>query len=405
MSEAVGVGNVDRSGGAARKVFRRSNRELMLEVLLTDGPMHRAELARRANVSRTTASIVVTELLERGLVVETDESAENADGRAKESLVVNPAAALIVGMDFTFDRVWVHIGDLGWNEVGSEGATVDIGLSWLDRIDVAMEILHKLLAERGLEPSLILGAGIGVPGPVDRATGHVGVSLPGQPWSHVHAAEEFQRRLGVPVWIENSTRLEAIAEARWGAGQGVDTLLYVCLSSGIGSGLIVNGRPFSGAVGAAGELGHVSVDINGPACACGNRGCLVLSAGIPAVLNALRPHLGPDAVIGDVLSRCAAGDRACAGVLADVGQVAGQVLAGLCNLLNPGRIVVGGELAAAGDVLLDPMRAAIRRYALSLVRDVDVVPSGLDLGVRAGAVGGVALVHGDTANLVAMLAN
>ena len=391
------------SAGAGR-MPRRSNRELLLEVLLTDGPMHRAELARRADVSRTTASIVVAELLERGLVIETDEVGQNADGRAKESLAVNPAAALIVGMDFTFDRVWVQVGDLVGNEVASGGTSVDVGLGWLDRIDAAMAILDRMLAERGLDRSRILGAGIGVPGPVDRSTGHVGVSLPGQPWSHVHAAAEFRKRLGVPVSIENSTRLEAIAEARWGAGQNVDTLLYVCLSSGIGCGLIVNGRPYSGAVGAAGELGHVSVDINGPACGCGNRGCLVLYAGIPAVLGALRAHLGDKATIGDVLTRCAEGDRACAGVLADAGQVTGRALAGLCNLLNPGRIVVGGELAIAGDVLLDPLRAAIRRYALSLVRDVEVVPSNLDLGVRAGAAGGVALVHGDTTALIAALA-
>lgn len=376
-----------------------------MALLLADGPLHRAELARRVGVSRTTASTIVAELMDRGLIVESDVAQENVDGRAKESLAVDPAAALILGVDFTFDRVWVHLTDLGWQEIASEGATVDVGLSWTDRIDVALEILDRSLRERGLDRGRILGAGIGVPGPVDKATGRVGVSLPGQPWSQVHAAEEFERRLGVPVSIENSTRLEAVAEARWGAGRDVDSLLYVCLSSGIGSGLIVNGRAYSGAVGAAGELGHVSVNIDGPACGCGNHGCLVLYAGIPAVLAAVRAHLGERATIEEVLAHCSAGDRACAGVLADVGQITGRVLASLCNLLNPQRIVVGGELAAAGDVLLDPMRAAVRRYALSLTRDVDIVPAVLDLGVRAGAVGGAALVHGDTERLAAALAD
>jgi hypothetical protein len=102
--------------------------------------------------------------------------------------------------------------------------------------------------------------------------------------------------------------------------------------------------------------------------------------------------LGAKATVEDVLAAAAAGDRACEGVLADVGQMTGRVLASLCNLLNPERIVVGGELARAGEVLLDPLRNSIRRYALSLVREVDVVPAALDLGARAGAVGGAALI-------------
>jgi predicted NBD/HSP70 family sugar kinase len=388
----------------ALKSLRRTNRERLLAILLTEGPMHRAELARRADVSRTTASTIVGELLERSLVVETEDLRDDIDGRAKEVLKVNPDAALVLGMDFTFDRIWVHLTDLGSRELASEGMTVDVGLSWADRIDLAMKILDRLRSERGLDDRPILGAGIGVPGPVDKATGHVGVSLPGQPWSHVHAAEEFEHRLQVPVVIDNNTRQEAVAEARYGAGQGVENLLYVSLSSGIAATLIVGGRPYSGAVGAAGELGHVSVDIEGPACGCGNRGCLVLYAGIPAVLGALRTHLGEDADIHQVLEHCLADDRACTGVIADVGQITGRVLASMCNLLNPQRIVIGGELSAAGETLLEPMRTAISRYALSLVRDVEVLPTALDLGVRSGAVGGAAMILGDTAGLAAALA-
>lgn len=401
--KGVQVVTGSRTGGAL-KLLRRTNRERVLELLLTSGPMHRAELARRADVSRTTASTLVAELMEQGLVVETDEASPSADGRAKESLALAPGAGLILGMDFIFDRVWIHLTDLSGKEIASRGAVLDEGMAWLERVDAAMSVLHEMLAERHLDAASILGAGIGVPGPVDKATGHVGVSLPGQPWSHVHAAEEFERRLGIPVSIENGTRLEAVAEANWGAGRDIDSLLYVNLSSGIGSSLIVGGRAYSGAVGAAGELGHVSVDINGPACGCGNRGCLVLYAGIPAILAALRPHLGEQTTIEDVLRHCAQGDRACAGVLADAGAIVGRALASLCNLLNPERIVIGGELAGAGAVLFEPLREAIHRYALSLVREVEVVPVQLDLGVRAGAVGGAALVQSDTAALAAALA-
>ncbi|WP_330308121.1 MULTISPECIES: ROK family protein [unclassified Streptomyces] len=147
-----------------------------------------------------------------------------------------------------------------------------------------------------MERTQVIGVGVGVPGPIHRDTGVGGVSLPGQPWSHVHAAEEFERALGVPVTVENNTRLEGVAEARWGAGSGAVSLFYFGLSNGIGSGLILDGRLYRGAVGAAGELGHVSVGVDGPPCPCGNRGCLVLYAGIPAVLGGLSGVIAPGGV-------------------------------------------------------------------------------------------------------------
>jgi len=393
-----------RPGGSLQSL-RRTNQERVLALLLAHGPLHRAGLARRADLSRTTVSTLITDLMARGLVVQSDEvpTIADRDGRAGETLAVNPAAAAVVGMNYTFDRVWVHVSDLSRREIASAGTVLDAKLGPDERIGIGIGILDGLLADHGLHRDRVVGAGIGVPGPIDTATGVVGVSLPGQPWSHVHAAEEFGLRLSMPVSIDNNTRLEAVAEAQWGAGQGVENLLYVGLSSGIGCGLILDGRLYRGAIGAAGELGHVSVSIDGPVCPCGNRGCLVLSAGIPAVLAALRPAFGEEVTLDDVLSRTVAGDRAGEGVFADVGGVVGQVLANLCNLLNPARIVVGGELSGAGEALLGPLRAAIRRYSLSLAREVDVVPATLELGVRAGALGGAALVLNETPHLAAAL--
>jgi predicted NBD/HSP70 family sugar kinase len=393
-----------RTKSGSLQSLRRANQERLLTLLLRKGPTHRAELARRADLSRTTVSTIVTELMARGLVVESDgDPGPGADGRAKETLAINPGAAVALGLDFTFDHVWVHLSDLAHNEIAGAGRAVDPDLGWSERIDVAADLLDGLISAHGLDRDRFVGAGVGLPGPIEKATGIVSTSLPDQPWSHVHAADEFRQRLRLPVAIENNTRLEAVAEAYSGAGRGVRDLMYVGLSSGIAAGLILDGRVFRGAVGAAGELGHHSVNVDGPACPCGNRGCLVLHAGIPAVLKALRPHLGPKATVDDVLAAAAAGDRACEGVLADVGQMTGRVLASLCNLLNPERIVVGGELARAGEVLLDPLRTSLRRYALTLVRDVDVVPAALDLGARAGAVGGAALILRERPGLASAL--
>ncbi|MDT0343546.1 ROK family transcriptional regulator [Streptomyces litchfieldiae] len=392
-----------KSGGALR-ALRRANQEQLLSLLLAHGPLHRAELARRGGVSRTTVSTLVQDLLARGLIVQADEEpGAEVDGRARDLLSVNPGAAAVAGMNHTFNSVWVHLSDLGFREIASAGTALDPACGPAERITAGTKLLQQQLDEHGLRPDQVIGVGVGVPGPIDRTTGVVGVSLPGEPWSHVRAAEEFGRVLGLPVTVENNTRLEAVAEARWGAGRGVRDLLYFGLSSGIGSGLILDGRLYRGAVGAAGELGHVSVSRDGPPCRCGNRGCLVLYAGIPAVLAALRPVFGATTGLEEMLTRTAAGERAGEGVFADIGAAVGQVLANLCNLLNPERIVVGGELSQAGEALLGPMRTAIRRYALSLVRDVDVVGAELGLGARVGARGGAALILGETPDLAATL--
>ncbi|MBA4864567.1 ROK family transcriptional regulator [Streptomyces sp. PSKA54] len=395
---------MSRKPGGSLRSLRRSNQEQVIALLIAQGPLHRAELARQAGVSRTTVSTIVSELLARGLVTESYEQPDgDLDGRAGNRLLVNPRAAVVAGMNHTFDGVWVHLSDLAAREIASSGTTLDPGTGPAERVEAGASILQRLLDSAGLERQQVIGVGVGVPGPIHRETGVVGVSLPGQPWSHVHAADELQQALGLPVVVENNTRLEGVAEARWGAGRGVANLLYFGLSSGIGSGLILDGRLYRGAVGAAGELGHVSVSVDGAPCPCGNRGCLVLRAGLPAVLAALRPSFGEETELEEMLARTAAGDRAGEKVFTDVGTVVGQVLANLCNLLNPERIVVGGELSRAGEVLLRPMRDAIRRHALSLVRDVDVVPAELGLGARVGALGGAALVLSETPDLAAAL--
>lgn len=400
---------MDPRKGGSLQALRRTNRELLLELLLEHGPIHRAELARRSALSRTTVSTIVGELLERGVVLLADNDvptgAKTRDGRIRDLLSVNPTVGAALGMDFTLDRVWVHLADLAGDEIASAGVTVPANADWSARVRAGTDLLDQLLTKTDVRRETIVGAGIGVPGPVRTATGEVGASLPDLPWAGVNAALEFGRRLGVPVTIENNTRLEAIAEVTWGPHRGARNLFYFGLSSGIGSGLIIDGHLFHGAVGAAGELGHVSIDVEGPPCPCGNRGCLVLYAGVPAVLRTLETLLGRDVRIDEVLQAVSAGDSTCREVVSDVGRTVGKALASLCNLINPERIVVGGELAHAGEILLTPMRDELRQRALSMVRDVPVEAAELSPGVRAGALGGAALVLRDVPYIAAALAH
>jgi len=384
----------------------------MLAALMEHGALHRAELARICGLSRTTVSTIVADLVSGGVVIEVvgDQAAQagidasEVDGRARGFLRANPAAGAAAGLDFTLERVWCHLTDLSGRTLASEGVTATHDTPWQERLTAGLELLDGLLDRAGRTRDDLVGVAIGVPGPIDLRTGVVGPSLPGQAWAGVNVAAEFGRHLAVPVLVENNTRLEAVAEFTWGAGRDGRDVLYLGLSTGIGSGLLVDGNlHHGGARGGGGEIGHLSADSTGAVCPCGNRGCLVQYASLPAVLRALAPVLGEDAGLDELLAAAAEGQPDTVRVLREAGELTGRVLANICNLLNPARIIVGGELARTGELILEPIRATLRRSAMALTRDADVVAAELDLGARAGASGAAALVLRQTDQLVTAL--
>ena len=180
-----------------------------------------------------------------------------------------------------------------------------------------------------------------------------------------------------------------------GAGRGFADVVYVMLSAGVGAGIVLDGRLYRGAAGIAGELGHVSLSEEGELCRCGQRGCLETVASTGAVLGVLRRAYGEALTLPRVLELAADGNVGCRRVLNDAGRAVGRVLADACNHLDPGAIVVGGELSAAGSLLLDGVRSAIERHALPvLAASVDVRLG--SLGERAALLGAIGLVAGDT---------
>jgi predicted NBD/HSP70 family sugar kinase len=167
--------------------------------------------------------------------------------------------------------------------------------------------------------------------------------------------------------------------------------VYLKVASGIGAGLILNGRLYRGSSGLAGELGHLLVDPEGLVCRCGNRGCLETLAATGALVELLRRSHGEDVTVARMLELARAGDLGCRRVIADAGRAIGQAVSMLLNVLNPELLVVGGDLAAAGDLLLDGVRESIARAALPSAADAARVVAGV-LGERAQVLGAIALV-------------
>ena len=212
--------------------------------------------------------------------------------------------------------------------------------------------------------------------------------LPG--WTGARPAEELRGRLGVPVHVDNDANLGALGEMVWGSGRGVRDLAYIKVASGVGAGLVIEGKIYRGPGGTAGEIGHITLDESGPVCRCGNRGCLETFAAARYVLPLLQSSHGTDLTMEGVVRLARDGDPGCRRVIADVGRHIGSGVANLCNLLNPSRVVLGGDLAEAGELVLGPIRESVGRYAIpSAARQLSVLPGAL--GGRAEVLGALAL--------------
>jgi predicted NBD/HSP70 family sugar kinase len=364
----------------------RSSRDLVLTALRAGGPMTRAELARFAGVAPSTISGVVQDLMASGLVVTSARPVDSPQpGRPGLRLTLNPRLGAAAGVEFCFDSVRVLVCDLAHEVIGTAECELppshDSGLA----LGAARKLVDETLAAAGLGHGALIGAGVSVPGPVTRHPDAVKPSaiLPG--WRGV-TGDDIAAALGVPVSIDNDSNLAALGEHAWGAGRGCDDSVTLKFHNGIGCGLFVNGTLVRG-TGGAGEIGHITVDARGPLCRCGKRGCLETYTAIPAVLEALRPQYGA-LTRTQLLRLLAERDPGAVRVVTDAAELVGTHLAAVCNLLAPRRVIVIGPMAQAGELILDPIRTAIKRHVAP-----NQVPQVLlgSLGDRNTALGAIAL--------------
>jgi glucokinase len=262
-------------------------------------------------------------------------------------------------------------------------------------------LVDQIAEASGTPKEEIGGIGIGLPGSIDIEQGKTVflTNLPGH-WIDVPVRDKLKALAGLPVALINDARAMTLGEWRFGAGQGVD-IACLTLGTGIGGGLVINGRLHLGPTGSAGELGHVSVDVNGPRCGCGNRGCIEAFASGPAIsamgmkavvqgqetliaqlaegdLNRVTPELICEAAL--------AGDRIAREIYEFAGMIIGAGVNNIILAVSPRRIVIGGGVAAAGDLILDPIRQSVRdRCFLQEVEEIAIVPA--QLGNNAGLIG------------------
>lgn len=271
-------------------------------------------------------------------------------------------------------------------------------------LDVIISTIKELMENTELSRE-VKGIGIGVPGVCNIEKGIVEFA-PNLFWNDVKIVEIMEKKFSLPTYIDNDANAAALGEAWCGAGKGKKNIVCITLGTGVGSGLILNGEIYHGAKNGAGELGHITVVEDGPKCNCGNNGCLEALAAAPAILKA-----GKEAIVNgketllteidleslttkDIFDGAKKGDRVCLDIVNQVANHLGLALANVVNILNPEQIIIGGGVAAAGDILFNPLKDIIRKRALKGLFDgLEIVKA--QLGNDAGIVGAAALVRVD----------
>ena len=270
------------------------------------------------------------------------------------------------------------------------------------------QAIRDLMKETNTDAKEIEGIGFDFPGQVDYKTGVVKLApnIPG--WINVPIAQMIDEEFNIPTRIDNDVRCAALGELKFGAGKGCENFVCITVGTGIGSGLVINGQLVRGAANAAGEIGHIKLQMNGgPICGCGDTGCLEAFASGPSIVAMAQEYLkggkstkfremaGADGEITPyiVAKAAEAGDPVAKRIFEIVGTYIGMGLVSVINLLNPEKVIIGGGVAAAGDLLLDPIRKTIKERAMVVAgNSVEIVPA--ELGNSAGVIGASMLVEG-----------
>ena len=378
---------------------------LVLDEIRLGRSRSRSELVERTGLGRAIVAQRVGELIERGLVVEGD-TGPSTGGRPPRQLTFRAGAGHLLVADLGATSIDVALTSLDGRILAhrDEPAEIEAGPeAGLERVE---ELFDQLVATTQAVPGRLWGIGIAVPGPVEFATGRP-ISPPIMPgWDGYPIRERFAGRYGAPVWVDNDVNVLALGESRSGVAAGHRDVVVVKIGTGIGAGIISDGRLHRGAQGSAGDVGHIQVtDEAAVVCRCGNIGCLEAlaggaalgRAGEQAALDGRSSRLGTAfdqrgrVTAEDVARAASGGDPVAVALLQQAGRLVGSMLASVVNFFNPSLIVVGGGVANSPDLLLASIRESVYRRSLPLAtRDLLIQRS--SLGGLAGVIGASSMV-------------
>ena len=383
---------------------------MILLSLLNEPSLSRVQLAKKTNLSNTTITKIISELINQGIVFEDEDNELELGeirpvGRPRTRIQIEPNARFVVGIHIGVGIFRVAVANLHDELLANQQQQFDIEAP-ADQVLVRIaEIVESIIYTSKIERSKILGVGVGASGLVEYSTG-INLIAPNLNWHNIPLQEYFQNTLHLPVFVDNNVRAMAIAETYFGAGRGVDSLAFVYGRIGVGAGLISRGQVFRGSISGAGEIGHTIMLLHGgEPCRCGNSGCLETLVSEPAILRQAEviARLNPDGVLANtfnqrtdltpierVFTAAQQGDEEVQRMLEERAYYLGVALAGLVNLFNPELILFGGIFAQGQDFFLEPTINTVSQMAFGgLGKRVSMQAT--SFGWKAGVAGAAAL--------------
>lgn len=376
------------------------NKHTIIDLIrFTPGGTARADLARSLGLTRSAVTAIINDLLNSAIVQEIE--GQHAGGRRPIVLEINPNLGYIVGIDMGATHVTLLLTDFSGREIQVMDAPLMIDQGPQVCLAKVNENLHTLIARAGICLEKIKAVGVGVPGPIVAEAGMVSGPpiMPG--WDGFPIRDTLQNLWGCPVSLSNDADLGALGEWSYGAARGERYVAYLKIGTGVGCGLLLDGQIYHGSTGSAGEIGHITIDENGPVCQCGNRGCLEALVGGRALANkaiesvrkgqrSLLSEIHPveNIAASDIIKAAQRGDLYAQQLMVDAGNHLGTAVSSLVNLFNPGMVVIGGGVAQIGDLLIEPIRHTVQQRSLRVASRAVRITVAL-LGKRSSVLGAV----------------
>lgn len=366
------------------------------------GPISQKKITQITGLSPATVSNAVKKLLESEYISEKCRVSTTKKGRPPVLLTVKPDAAFAIGIDVGGQNIRVGLVNLAGEVLKKERKKTHPQRGPEDILRRVKEMTYQVIAKSSIELEKIDGIGFGLSGIIDSKEG-VCLFCPNLPgWEDIPVRETFSKEFETFCLVEDSALMMALAEKRYGLGQNVDNLVYICLGIGVGCTLFIKGEPYKGDTGFAGEFGHITVEEKGPLCHCGNFGCLealasakkivqraqeAIQSGIYSSLSDKIDEIYQNINLKAIAQAAEAGDKLAYDILDETGTHIGVGVSTLLNLFNPSMVILGGGVSQAGKILLISIKQTVKKRTLGMISQTVSIQQG-QIKEYAGVIGG-----------------
>ncbi|MEH7235625.1 ROK family transcriptional regulator [Bacillus sp. JJ1562] len=341
-----------------QQVVKKNNKALVLQLIMEQEPISRADIAQVSGLNKTTVSTLVSELIEEDLIFESGPGVSSG-GRRPVILHFNKDAGYAIGIDIGVNYVLSILTDLKGNILIEKNQTVT-RTTYATIMSMVQDMIQSLMDEMPKSRYGIVGIGVGVPGIVNNE-GDI-LLAPNLGWSNIQFKEELENLYEIPIIIENEANAGAVGEQQFGAGQDQENILYVSAGIGIGVGIIVKKELYKGKNGFSGEMGHMIIEMNGKRCNCGSRGCWEAYASEQALLEKADTSIDS---LDELIQLAENRDEKAKKLLEEIGGYLGFGINNIINTFNPGQVIIGNRLALAKEWLEAPIRNTIEKHTLA----------------------------------------